>query len=216
MNRSIAGAAFVAVFALALVAVALAPRQASALSLSLHVKPTTVSPGGAVTLSGRISPKLPKAATVAIQRSRAGSSFVTIKRISLAKGSTRYRTRWVAGTELGPVRFRAKFKTITTGSIKVTVLAQESVQIKDFAFTPQTLTVKAWTRVTWTNEDAFDHTVTAVDSLDINATPTGLFDSGFMPQGNTFRYTFTKPGTFFYECQIHFMDAAMHADVVVQ
>lgn len=216
MNRSIAGAAFVAVFALALVAVAVAPRQASALSLSLHVKPTTVSPGGAVTLSGRISPRLPKAATVAIQRSRAGSGFVTVKRIRLAKGSTGYRTRWVAGTDLGPARFRARFKTIITGSIKVTVLAQESVQIKDFAFTPQTLTVKAWTRVTWANQDAFGHTVTAVDSLDINATPTGLFSSGSMPQGATFRYTFTKPGTFFYECQIHYLDAAMHAEVVVQ
>jgi plastocyanin len=216
MNRFIAAAAFIAVFAFALVAVAVTPPQASALSLSLRVKPTTVSPGGAVTLTGRISPKLPAAATVAIQRSRAGSSFVTIKRIKLAKGSTSYRTKWVAGTVLGPVRFRAKFKTVTTGSIKVTVLAQESVQIKDFAFTPQTLTVKAWTRVTWANQDAFDHTVTAVDSLDINATPTGLFDSGFMPQGDIFRYTFTKPGTFFYECLIHYTDPAMHAEVVVQ
>lgn len=140
---------------------------------------------------------------------------MTIKRIRLAKGSTRYRTKWVAGTDLGPVRFRAKFKTITTGSKQGDGTGTGIGADQGLAFTPQTLTVKAWTRVTWTNQDAFDHTVTAVDSLDINATPTGLFDSGFMPQGNTFRYTFTKPGTF-YECQIHFMDPAMHAGVVVQ
>ena len=216
MNRSIATAAFVAVFVIVLLATAAAPRQAAALSLSLRVKPTTVSPLGAVTLSGQVSPKLAKAARVVIQQSRAGSGFVTVKTVKLAKGSTRYQTKWVAGTDLGPVFFRAKLKTVTTGKLKVTVLAQQSVQIKDFAFTPQTLTVKPWTRVTWTNQDAFNHTVTAVDSLDINAAPTGLFTSGPLPQGGVFRYTFTKPGTVFYECQIHFMDPAMHAQVVVQ
>ena len=216
MNRSIAAAAFVVVFAVILLATALAPRQAAALSLSLRVKPTTVSPGGAVTLSGQISPKLTKAAKVVIQQARAGSGFATVKTVKLAKGSTRYQAKWAASADLGPVFFRAKLKTITTGKLKVTVLAQESVQIQDFAFAPQTLTVKPWTRVTWTNQDAFNHTVTAVDSLDINATPTGLFASGPLPQGGVFRFTFTKPGTYFYECQIHFMDPAMHAQVVVQ
>lgn len=216
MKRSIAAAAFVAVFALALVAVAAAPRQAAAASLSLRVKPTTVSPGGTVALSGRISPMLSRPATLAIQQARPGGAFTTIKRLRLAKGSTSYRTKWVAGADLGPVFFRAKLRTITTGKLKVTVLAQQTVQIMDFAFTPQTLTVKAWTRVTWTNGDPFDHTVTAVDSLDINASPTGLFDSGHVPSGQVFRFTFSKPGTYFYECQIHFMDPAMHAEVVVQ
>jgi plastocyanin len=216
MNRSITAAAFVAVFAVVLLAAAVAPRQAAALSLSLRVKPTTVSPGGAVTLSGQVSPRLAKAARVVIQQSRAGSGFVNVKTVKLAKGSTRYQTKWMAGADLGPVFFRAKLKTVTTGRLKVTVLAQESVQIRDFAFTPQTLTVKRWTRVTWTNQDAFDHTVTAVDSPDINATPTGLFASGLLPQGGVFRFTFTKPGTYFYECRIHFMDPAMHAQVVVE
>jgi plastocyanin len=216
MNRTIPAAAFVAVLALVLLASAATPRQAAALSLSLKVSPTTVSPGGTVTISGRVSPKLAKAATVVIQRSRAGSAFATVKSVRLAKGATRYQTRWVAGADLGPVSFRAKLKTITTGKLKVTVLARESVQIKDFAFTAPTLSVKPWTRVTSTNQDAFDHTVTAVDSLDINALTTGLFDSGALQQGRVFRFTFTRPGTYFYECRIHFLDPAMHAQVVVQ
>ena len=172
MNRPLAAAAFVAVLTLAVLVAAVAPSQAAALSLSLRVKPTTVSPGGAVTLSGKISPRLSKATTLAIQQARPGGAFTTIKKLRLAKGATSYRTKWVAGADLGPVLFRAKLKTTTTGKLKVTVLGQEAVQIKDFAFTPKTLTVKAWTRVTWTNGDPFDHTVTAVDSLDINASPT--------------------------------------------
>jgi plastocyanin len=216
MTRPIAIAAFLAVFVLALFGSFVAPRQAAALSLSLGVKPTTVAPGGAVTFSGKISPKLSRAATLAVQQSRAGSAYTTVKRVRLAKGAARYRATWTAGTDLGPVRFRVKLGKLTTGSIKVTVLAQESVQISLTAFAPQTLTVKPWTRVTWINQDPFDHTVTAVDSLDTNAVATGLFDSGFLAQGSVFRYTFTKAGTYFYECRIHYMEAAMHAQVVVQ
>jgi plastocyanin len=216
MNRRIAAVVFAALLALALVGVFAVPRQAAALSLTLRVTPTTVSPGGTVTLSGRISPKLVKPRTLLIQRMRPGTAWTTIKRLSLAKGATSYRTRWVAGAKLGPVYFRAKLGTLTTGRLRVTVLAREAVQIFGTAFTPKTLTVKAWTRVTWTNFDTFEHTVTAVDSLDINAAPTGLFNGSLPLQGNVFRYTFSKPGTYYYECLIHYTEPAMHAEVVVQ
>ncbi len=36
-----------------------------------------------------------------------------------------------------------------------------SVTIANFAFSPQSLTVKAGTKVTWTNNDSVTHTVTA-------------------------------------------------------
>ena len=216
MNRLIAAAVCGTVLALTLVSATAAPQQAAALSLSLRVTPTTVSPGGTVTLSGKISPKLAKPATLTIQRARPGTTFTTLKKLSLPKGATSYKTKWVAGAKLGPVYFRAKLGGVTTGKLKVTVLAKEAVQIMDVAFTPKTLTIKAWTRVTWTNSDPFEHTVTAVDSLDINASPTGLFDSGHLLQGQGFRYTFSKPGTYYYECQIHYTEPAMHAEVIVQ
>jgi plastocyanin len=108
----------------------------------------------------------------------------------------------------------------STQAYTVTVSVQPSqnaqVQILSFAFTPKTLTVARGTTVVWTNNDAVHHTVTSVDGLDVNATPTGLFDSGSLGIGQTFSFTFTNPGTFFYECRIHSGDASMHAQVIVQ
>lgn len=57
------------------------------------------------------------------------------------------------------------------------VTAGVTVAIQDFAFSPQTLTVKAGTTVTWTNEDTAPHTVTSTDAASTDAAATGLFDS---------------------------------------
>jgi plastocyanin len=89
-----------------------------------------------------------------------------------------------------------------------------SVTIENFAFTPQTLTVKAGTTVTWTNKDGAPHTVTSADSLGTDAATTGLFDAQ-LGQGQSFSFTFSKPGTYFYECTIHKGMAPMHGEVVV-
>ncbi len=91
-----------------------------------------------------------------------------------------------------------------------------SVAIHNFAFTPQILTVKVGTTVTWTNNDSAPHTVTSASSMSTSATRTGLFDSGTLNPGQTFSFTFTKPGTYFYECTIHFAMPSMHAKVVVK
>ena len=127
----------------------------------------------------------------------------------------------VASDFTSPVTYTVTAADASTQTYTVTVAKGADVQIIDveiiyFAFSPTTLTVKPGTTVVWTNNDAFSHTVTAVDSLGLNATPTGLFNSGPIAGGQTFRYTFTTPGTFFYECQIHRLDPAMHAEVIVQ
>ena len=77
------------------------------------------------------------------------------------------------------------------------------INIQSFAFNPSTLTVKAGTKVTWTNNDSVAHTVTS-DS--------GKFDSGNISPGQSFSYTFTNTGTFNYHCTIHPM---MKGTVVV-
>lgn len=69
----------------------------------------------------------------------------------------------------------------------------ESVVIKDFAFNPQTLTIKVGTTVTWTNEDSALHTVTAE----------GIFDSGALSKGESWAYTFEEIGTYDYMCTFH-------------
>ena len=91
-----------------------------------------------------------------------------------------------------------------------------TVAIQNFTFAPQTLTVKAGTKVTWTNNDSTPHTVTSTDGPSTSASPNGLFDSGQLVSGASFSFTFAKAGTYYYECTIHASMASMHATIVVK
>ena len=62
-------------------------------------------------------------------------------------------------------------------------------------FSPANLTVTVGKTVTWVNKDTVTHTVTSDGS--------NLFDSGFMPTGATFQFTFTTAGTYPYYCTVH-------------
>jgi plastocyanin len=90
-----------------------------------------------------------------------------------------------------------------------------AVTIQNFAFIPQTLTVKAGTTVTWTNKDSAPHTVTSADGISTSANTTSLFD-GSVTAGATFSYTFTKAGTYYYVCTIHKSQPGMHGEIIVQ
>jgi plastocyanin len=73
--------------------------------------------------------------------------------------------------------------------------ASPAVSITDYAFAPDMLEIAAGTTVTWTNEDAAPHTVTADD---------GAFESKVLAdEGGTFSFTFDEPGTYTYHCNIH-------------
>lgn len=61
-------------------------------------------------------------------------------------------------------------------------------------YSPSTYTVKVGTTVTWVNHDGSTHTVTS---------NSGVFDSGPLPPGASFSYTFTGPGTYRYGCSYH-------------
>ncbi len=78
-----------------------------------------------------------------------------------------------------------------------------AVAIKNFAFAPAALTVKAGTTVTWTNQDTDAHTVTSQNN-------SGPLASAALSTGQSYSYTFTKPGTYAYLCTIHpFMTATV-------
>jgi len=77
--------------------------------------------------------------------------------------------------------------TGATAGVKVT--------IKNIKFVPERITVKRGQKITWTNEDAFAHTVTARSGA--------TFDSGQVDAGKTFEFTPTKSGTIGYVCTIH-------------
>jgi amicyanin len=72
--------------------------------------------------------------------------------------------------------------------------ATHAVAIADFAFAPTTLTIAVGDTVTWTNEDAVEHTATST---------AGAFDSGLLAQGESFSFTFTTAGTYDYLCTPH-------------
>jgi plastocyanin len=77
-----------------------------------------------------------------------------------------------------------------------------TVKIKDLAFVPSTLRVKAGDTVIWTNDDTVAHTITG----------TG-FDSGTVQPGGTFQHKFPAEGTFDYHCTIH---PSMTGQVIVE
>ncbi len=67
------------------------------------------------------------------------------------------------------------------------------VEIQNESFGPP-LTVKVDATVVWINMDRTGHTVTADN---------GEFASQILKQGETFGFTFSKPGTYPYYCEIH-------------
>ena len=69
-----------------------------------------------------------------------------------------------------------------------------TVSIKNFAFSPKTLKVKAGAKVTVKNHDGTTHTFTA---------DKGAFDTGDIDSGSSATVTVKKPGTYGYHCNIH-------------
>jgi plastocyanin len=70
----------------------------------------------------------------------------------------------------------------------------QTVYIRDFYFSPGSITVEPGTTVTWVNQGQAPHTATQTD---------GAFDSGTLQPGESYSYTFNQAGTYAYYCQIH-------------
>ena len=61
-------------------------------------------------------------------------------------------------------------------------------------FSPERLTIKAGTTVTWTNRDDIPHTVASKDRA---------FKSKVMDTDESFSFTFSTPGEYTYFCSLH-------------
>lgn len=99
----------------------------------------------------------------------------------------------------------------TGGSAPTTAAGSSPAQvlvIKNFAYSPSTLTVTPGAEVTVKNEDTAVHTVTAVGPH------MGAFDTGDIQPGSskTFKAP-ASPGTYPYICNIH---QFMHGTLVVR
>ena len=69
------------------------------------------------------------------------------------------------------------------------------IVIKDFHFTPQTLTVKAGEKITWINRDEEPHTVVSVEKQ--------FKKSAALDTDQEFTITAGAPGTYSYFCSVH-------------
>ena len=81
-----------------------------------------------------------------------------------------------------------------SGVVAVPVNNAWSVSIGDNFFAPADVAVEPGDTITWTNEGAVPHTVTADD---------GSFDSGTLNPGDSFTVAFSGQGTLTYHCEIH-------------
>ena len=72
--------------------------------------------------------------------------------------------------------------------------AETEVNIDQFTFYPQRITVKAGTTVTWINEDDVPHTIVSSSKV---------FKSKALDTADKFSFTFTTPGTYDYFCSVH-------------
>jgi plastocyanin len=79
----------------------------------------------------------------------------------------------------------------------------EKVEIEDFAYYPDPVTIEEGGKVIWINEDSAPHTATAED---------GSFDTGTLEEGKLKSESFKEAGTYAYICSIH---PQMHGTVEV-
>lgn len=84
-----------------------------------------------------------------------------------------------------------------------TQLAPATVDLGDFYYSPQTLTIPAGTRVVWTVSAQQPNTVTADD---------GSWDSGTLNHGMLYTHRFDVPGTYRYHSRFY---AWMHGTIIV-
>ena len=72
---------------------------------------------------------------------------------------------------------------------------ENKIEIKDFAFNPQTITVKSGEKITWINRDEEPHTVVSVGKQ--------FKKSSALDTDQTYTIVAGAPGTYSYFCSVH-------------
>ena len=92
----------------------------------------------------------------------------------------------------------------TITSTNTPVAQSYDIELKNFAFNPMTLNIKAGDTIIWTNKDPAKHTVTSDSGTEL--------DSPLFGQGDAYAHTFKFVGTYNYHCGIH---TSMKGTVIV-
>ena len=79
---------------------------------------------------------------------------------------------------------------------KKDAVKENKVEISEVKYKPTKLKIKKGEKVVWTNADDRDHTVVSRDKAK-------TLDSGKIGVGQTWEFTFDKPGTYEYGCEYH-------------
>jgi plastocyanin len=82
------------------------------------------------------------------------------------------------------------------GAVRTASVEPRQISIDNFRYVPDTLTVPAGTKVTWTNHDDMPHTVTSTGKPRV-------LDSDAMDTDDHFSHVFDEPGTYDYLCTVH-------------
>lgn len=120
----------------------------------------------------------------------------------LSQGQTYQHTFATAGV----YAYHCSIHTTMHGVI-IVLPAQVShlVSISNLAYVPAAITVAMGDTVTWTNNDAVQHTVTSDTGTELQ--------SPLLSQGQTYKHAFSATGTYLYHCTVH---PNMHGSVIVQ
>ena len=89
--------------------------------------------------------------------------------------------------------------TIVPTPISQASVSENTITIKNFAFIPQTMTVKAGSIVRWENKDTSPHRIIFIDKEGRDTT----IDSSVLSSTQAWSQKFDKPGTYPYYCKIH-------------
>ncbi len=77
--------------------------------------------------------------------------------------------------------------------------SEKAIVIQTFAYDPNPVDVSVGTKITWTDNDQINHTVTS----GTREKPTKVFDGFLANKGATYSKVFNNPGTYTYFCSIH-------------
>ena len=95
--------------------------------------------------------------------------------------------------------------TTSVSPVAASAASTNTVSLQNFAFVPAAITVKAGTKVTWTNMDAANHSVVS-DMAGMGP------ESALFARDTSYSYVFSTPGTYTYHCMPH---PYMHGSVTV-
>src|SRR5262245_28708616 len=103
----------------------------------------------------------------------------------------------------------AAASTILVLSAAAALAKQVNAEISVFQFTPIEIRASIGDAVTWTNNDAIEHSVTS-DSMRLGRP---LFDTGFFEAGESRNLTFEESGTWLFHCARH---PSMQGKIIVK